>query len=551
MDRVTRGGVSPRVEQSSCSAIGGSYAIAMCFKKELPLQVASSLEQIPERESMSRRQRRSVQPDAAAMRRLRDLKGWKQAELAERARISLGSVSHIENGKPVFRHTLAQAAQALGVRDLRAVLIDETPPADASSPPSCGSAPLDETTAHIMTLHRQLNRTLGVTREDELSRLVGDAVALGISRGYAAPETEQALIRAYLLCQEASPEALVPLYRIIQGLCNAYIVKGQLRTGQKLTLAFCSLARRMRDPVLLTAARSAVGGVLSFSGQFARVRKYLEKLLASPASYMRHPADSFADTRVVCLGYLAHALYALGYPDQAREHVRQAHQRAHELAHGYSLTWICHFGAALYQLLREPSTTAQWAQEEIAQSSHMPFRFWRAGGLIQQGWATAMQGQPAAGIAQMHRGIQAWRATGAVLALPRWLTLLAEAYAQTDQPEEGLPALDEALLVVAQTGDRHYEAEIYRLRGKLWVQRSDDPDASHAERAFQKSLDVSRRQHAKSLELRAAMDMSRLWKGQGKAEEASELLAPVYNWFAEGFDTADLQEASSLLEELT
>ena len=161
-----------------------------------------------------------------------------------------------------------------------------------------------------------------------------------------------------------------------------------------------------------------------------------------------------------------------------------------------------------------------------------------------------MQGQGEAGIAAMRQGLAADLATGATLWQPYFLGLLAEAYGAGGQPDAGLAALAEALAVMDDTGLRYYGAELSRLKGAL-LQQQAVPDAAQAEACFHQALDVARQQQAKSLELRAAMSLARLWQQQGKREEARGLLAPVYAWFTEGFDTADLREAQVLLEALT
>jgi predicted ATPase len=160
-----------------------------------------------------------------------------------------------------------------------------------------------------------------------------------------------------------------------------------------------------------------------------------------------------------------------------------------------------------------------------------------------------MQGQGVEGMTQVRQGIAAGRATGAALAVPYFYTLLAEVSADLGHPEDGLQALAEAHTLVEQHEERWWEAEIYRLRGVLLLRQTGTPQAE-AEAWLQRALDVARRQEAKALELRAAMSLSRLWQQQGKQAEAHELLAPVYGWFTEGFDTADLQEAKALLDEL-
>jgi predicted ATPase len=172
-------------------------------------------------------------------------------------------------------------------------------------------------------------------------------------------------------------------------------------------------------------------------------------------------------------------------------------------------------------------------------------------------WAITVQEHSAEGLVQLRQGLDVYRSTGAELQRPHFLTLLAEASGLLGQPEGGLAALDEALTLMEKTGERYYETELHRQRGELLLLREakghpeqGSREQHEAETYFQRALDVARGQQAKSLELRAAMSLARLWQGQGKRVEARALLADVYNWFTEGFDTADLQEAKTLLVEL-
>ena len=190
------------------------------------------------------------------------------------------------------------------------------------------------------------------------------------------------------------------------------------------------------------------------------------------------------------------------------------------------------------------------AEAAVALATAQGFPQWAALGTSLRGWALAMQGQGEEGMAQVRQGIAAYRATGAALLVPYFCTLLADVSAHLGHTEDGLQALAEAHTLVEQQEERWWEAEIHRLRGVLLLRQPGTPQAE-AEAWLQRALDVARRQEAKSLELRAAMSLSRLWQQQGKRAEAHELLAPIYGWFTEGFDTADLQEAKALLEALT
>jgi predicted ATPase len=191
------------------------------------------------------------------------------------------------------------------------------------------------------------------------------------------------------------------------------------------------------------------------------------------------------------------------------------------------------------------------AEAAVAFATEQGFPFWAAVGTIMCGWALAMQGQGEAGLAQVRQGIGAYRATGAARLVPYFCTLLAEVSAHLGHIEDGLQALAEAHSLVEQQEERWWQAEIARLRGVLLLRQTGTSQAeAEAEAWLQRALDVTRRQGAKSLELRAAMSLSRLWQQQGKRGEAHALLAPIYGWFAEGFDTADLQEAKAMLQAL-
>jgi predicted ATPase len=243
--------------------------------------------------------------------------------------------------------------------------------------------------------------------------------------------------------------------------------------------------------------------------------------------------------------------WVCGYPDQARRRSDELLVFAQELANPHDLTYALVVAAALHQFRRELQAVQAQAEAAIALATEHGFALWLAYATILRGWALAMQGQAAEGIAPIRQGITAWQTTGAAWWRPYFLALLAEAYGQAHQSEEALDVLAEALTTVQRTGERLYEAELHRLTGeRLLAQEGLQQTWEEAEQQLGQALAIARRQQAKSLELRAAMSLSRLWQQQGKRHEARELLAPIYGWFTEGFDTADLQEAKALLDTL-
>jgi class 3 adenylate cyclase/predicted ATPase len=373
--------------------------------------------------------------------------------------------------------------------------------------------------------------------------------ALVMAKGQGAPEVEHAYIQAHALCQQVgeTPE-LVP---VLYGLYRFYGGRLQLHTAREIGETLLRLAQRAEDPALAVIAHYALGTTWLFFGALPAARLHLEEAIARSTPDQRR-ALVFRighDLGIACRIRAALLLWLLGYPEQALARLHEALALAHELPHPYSLAGARCWAAYVYQFRWDVPAVHEQAEAAVALSIEQGFPFWAAAGTILRGWALAMQGQGEAGMAEVCQGIAAYRATEAPLLLAYYCTLLAEVSAHLGHPEDGLQALVEAHTLMEQQEERYWEAEVCRLRGVLLLRQ---PGASQAEAEawVQRALDVARRQEAKSLELRAAMSLARLWQQQGKRLEARELLAPVYGWFTEGFDTADLQEAKVLLEEL-
>ena len=239
----------------------------------------------------------------------------------------------------------------------------------------------------------------------------------------------------------------------------------------------------------------------------------------------------------------------LGYPDQAQRRSYEALALARELSHPYDVVFALNQAVVLHQLRREGRLAYERAEEALTFCTEQGFTQQLAMGTILQGWGLAAQGQVDKGIAQMHQGLAASQAAGIGLGRAPVLAQLAEVYWHTGQTEEGLCLLAEALAVMDRTGECWWEAEVHRLKGELLLaQEGTRQKWVEAEECFRHALEVARHQQAKSLELRAAMSMSRLWQRQGRCTAAYHLLAEIYGWFTEGFDTVDLQEAKALLK---
>jgi predicted ATPase len=338
---------------------------------------------------------------------------------------------------------------------------------------------------------------------------------------------------------------------VLWGLWAYALVRAELHTAHALGKELLALAQQVHDAVLLVAAHRALGATLFYLGAAASAHSHLAQGIALYDA-KQHRASTLLygeDAGVVCGSHDAHALWYLGYPEQGLARSHEAITLAQQLAHPFSLAYALSFAAAFHQLRREVRFTQERAEAAISLATEQGFPYWRAMDSIFRGWALAHQGQGKEGIEQITQGLRAYRATGAESGRSALLANLAEAYGTMGEPEAGLTVLAEALTLMDTTGERWYEPEIYRLKGELLFQQSTD-NATEAETCFHHALDIARTQQAKSWELRATISLARLWQQHERRQEAHDLLAPIYGWFTEGFDTADLQEAKALLDEL-
>jgi predicted ATPase len=408
-----------------------------------------------------------------------------------------------------------------------------------------------EAISHVTTAI-ELLKTLPETPErtqQALTLYIALGAALLVTKGQAAPEVEQAYTQARELCQQVgeTPE-LVP---VLFGLWRFYHARAQLHTARELGETLLRLAQHTDDPALAVVAHQALGNTLLCLGALLTARQHLEEGSARYTPDQRRvPAfRSGQDPGVACRALAAWSLWLLGYPEQALGHIHEALALAQTLSHPYSQAYARCWAAIVPQLRRDVLAVHEQAEACVTLSTEQGFPYWTASGTSLRGWALAMQGQGAEGMAQVRQGIAALRATGAAVLVPYVCTLLADVCDHLGHTADGLQALAEAHALVEQQEERWWEAEVCRLQGVLLLRQRGTSQAE-AETWLQRALDVARRQEAKSLELRAAMSLSRLWQQQGKRAEARQLLAAVYGWFTEGFDTTDLQEAKALLDAL-
>jgi predicted ATPase len=431
-----------------------------------------------------------------------------------------------------------------------------------------------------LELLKTLPDTLDRARQ-ELTLQIALGAPLQLTKGYASPEVETTYTRAHELCRQVG--ATSQLFSVLLGLGRLYLARRQFQAAHEVGEQILTLAQHLHDPGLLVRAYTLLAQTAYQFGEFVQAREHAEQAIAlyDPQQHRSHVFLYGNDARVAGFSFAAGALWYLGYPDQALQRSQAALAWAEELSHPFSMAGALTVATILHQRRQEGQVVQECAEATITLSTEHGFSSYLAVATILRGWALAEQGQAAEGIAQMCQGLTAHRATGAKLWQRYFLALLAEAYGKAEQPEEGLTVLAEALAIEDNTEERVYEAELYRLRGELTLQKShvssskfqvehslkskvQGPKSSktkssilnpksyeEVEVCFLKAIDIAHKQQAKSLELRATVSLARLWQQHSKKDKTHKMLSEVYNWFTEGFDTKDLQEAKALLEELS
>jgi predicted ATPase/class 3 adenylate cyclase len=401
--------------------------------------------------------------------------------------------------------------------------------------------------AAIDLLQRLPDSAERIQRELLLQLAIGPALIA--VKGYAAPELERAYTRMRELCERLGDPP--QLFRALFGLATVHLARGELRRAYELAQQLLRRAQSAQDPALLLYARLFLGITSNLMGEFLPAREHLENAstLYDPERHRPLIFRYGRDAGVNCLSHAALTLWTLGYPNQALKRDNEALALAQALSHPFSLAFAEFFVSALRQLRREARAAQETAESMIALSAEHGFTQLLAQATIERGWAMAQQGRHETGIAQIQEGLAASRVIGTELWRPYFLTLLAEACIQTGRLDDGLSALTEALAFADEHEIRFYEAETHRLKGELQLRR-DDSNAAEAQSCFARAIEIARSQSAKSWELRATTSLASLLAKQNKRHEARTMLAEIYGWFTEGFDTADLKEAKSLLDEL-
>jgi predicted ATPase len=392
-------------------------------------------------------------------------------------------------------------------------------------------------------------QTLPDTRDNkdrELSLHVVLGTNLIATKGYCGPEVERTYSRAFELCHEVveTPHLLPVLY----GLWSIHIVKSKHRKAWELGKEFLDRARRQGDPAVLVGHR-LVGSPLFGLGELTQAREHFQKCVSAyaPAQHRSLTWLYGQDPGMVGHVWLGWTLWLLGYPERALVHSHTSLHLSQDVSHAHSQAYALFTTAVHHQFRRESQRVHDLAKAAMELSAEQKLAYWLGMAMCPDGWAIAQQGHATEGIDMQRRGLDAVRNTGVGFIVPYFLCLLAETYGKAGEAGAGLAVLTEALALIEENEERFWEAELYRLRGELLLKEGAACD--DVEQCFHQAIAIARRQDAKSLELRAAMSLSCLRQKQGRKEEAGQVLAEIFSWFTEGFDTADLKEARVLLEQ--
>jgi predicted ATPase len=365
-------------------------------------------------------------------------------------------------------------------------------------------------------------------------------------KGFAAPESKAVVERARLLIEQAEvlgepPEDPLLLFSALYGLWVANLQAFNGDVVRELAAKFLALAEK----------QGIMGLSLLCAGDMAEGRAHYDQAIAlyDPAAHRPLAARFGADNGVAILSYRSLALWTLGYPESALADAEHALRDAREIGQAATILFALGCGGDwILMLCGNYATATAQADELVALAVEKGAALWKAAGILDRGRLLVLTGKASAGVQMMNSGIAAYRSTGSTTWMPWHLSFLASAYAQLGQFDDAWRCIGEAMTAM-ETKERWCEAEVNRVAGEIAL-LSPERDAAKAKTYFERALAVARQQQAKSWELRAAMSLARLWRDQGKRDEARDLLAPVYGWFTEGFDTLDLKEAKALLEQL-
>ncbi len=374
--------------------------------------------------------------------------------------------------------------------------------------------------------------------------------ALIATMGYGAPAVQETYARAQALCAQVGSKT--DTFPVLRGLWNSYLFGADMLKAREHGDELLQLAEQIGDDALIVEAHRVVATVSFFMGDFLTARKHAEAGIDIYDSE-RHRELAFvygADPQVVCELYAALSQWMLGYPDSARTAMNEAITRARELSLAHTEAFALVYQAMLYQFTRQPDLVRKSAEAGLKVATEHRIQQWSAWGTICHGWAECMEADKDHGMNELRQGLEQWYDMGLrEFAVPYFLALTAEALATQGKLAEAHRMATDALQITSKTAQGFFAAELHRLSGVFLLEMGESNEA-RAEKSLQQSLNDARRRKAKSLELRAAVSLARLWQQRGKVKKAREMLSEIYSWFTEGFETVDLKEAKALLDEL-
>ncbi len=384
------------------------------------------------------------------------------------------------------------------------------------------------------------------SKEFDLRVALGSA--LMASKNYADPEVEQTYQSARALAEKMRDDA--HLFTVLRGLWNCYYVQGRFRKAASVGENLLALAARVKDPSYYLIAHQALGQTLVHTGQFARALAHFERgvEIFRAERELRYGRDS----GVFCLGFAPLALWCLGFPQRALAWSEEALARAREIGHPFTVAQTLGFVALLHLLRRDAASARALAEEAMRVSEEYVFPYWAALAAIVRGWAVAADaGRPEDAVAALTRGMTELESMGAMALRPWFLTLLAQAQGASGETARAEDTLEEAHRQAGESGEHAWDAEILRVGAQQAARCGETVLGSEAQAGLMRSLDVARRQQAKSWELCAATALAQLWRDEGERDRARELLSPIREWFADGAESADLSEAEAVLRSLS
>jgi class 3 adenylate cyclase/predicted ATPase len=391
-------------------------------------------------------------------------------------------------------------------------------------------------------------------RREQIKYHINLVNALMHTKGYAAPETRAALEQAHVLIERAETlgepleDPLMP-FSVLYGFWIASYIAFNGDALSELATQFFALAEKQKTTVPLMIGHRLVASSLQYTGNLAESRTHYDQAIAlyDPGKHRRLATRFGQDVRVAILSHWSLGLWVLGFPETARKYAEQALEDARLIGHAATLmTALTVTSLTLIHRGNYFAANSQ-AEEDIALAHEKSATFWKAIGKALKGCVLALMHYASEAVDTINSGIALWRSTGATVYMPIYLSHLSIAFTQLNRFESAWRCIEDARIAVKTTRESWYESEVHRIAGEI-AALSSDPEKATA--YFERALTVAREQQAKSWELRAAMSMARLWRDQGKRQQAHDLLAPVYGWFTEGFDTLDLKQAKALLDEL-